>query len=298
MLNLLIAPEILALTAAATWALGDTSARVALRTSTPITGTLILATVSLLLFGPFAYRTLPNELVNFWGIIFLLGAGVTLGLARTLFNISFDRVGLSRSASIVSASPLVSVFIGVVWLAERPSWLALVGTLSIVVGVMIVMREKRSKAGENRVGRSFGYYFMFAVLATILFGLTTVLRKVGISLIPLLSLSLCVAALGTFGVIFCWYPFLPRTERVQLSWQNIGFFLVSGLMSSLSHLSLFAALQYGTVSVVAPLAYTNPLFVLVFSWLFLRRLEQVTISLVIGALMICLGAGLVTMSSG
>ncbi len=227
-----------------------------------------------------------------------MGAGVALGLARTLLNMSFGRVGLSRSTSIVSASPLISVTIGVVWLAERPSWLVFAGTLLIMAGVAMVAREQQSKAEESGLRQSVGYYLIFAVLATVMFGLTTVLRKTGISLIPILSVGLCVAAIGTLGVIVRWCPFLPKAERIQFNRRNIGFFGISGLLSNVSHLALFAALQHGTVSVVAPLSYTNPLFVLVFSWLFLRQLERVTLRLVTGAFMICAGAALVTVSSG
>ena len=291
-------PEILALAAASSWALGDTSARVALRTSTPLTGTLALAVVALLLYGPFAYRHLSSELISFQGIVYLLGAGIALGLARTLLNMSFGRVGLARSTSIVSASPLISVAIGVVWLAERPSWIVFAGTLLIVAGVTMVARERQWRAGESGRRRSVGYVLSLAVLATVMFGLTTVLRKAGISLVPILSVGLCVAAIGTLGVIACWCPFLPKAERIQFNRRNIGFFGISGLLSNVSHLALFAALQHGTVSVVAPLSYTNPLFVLVFSWLFFRQQERVTLRLVTGAFMICAGAALVTVSSG
>jgi drug/metabolite transporter, DME family len=50
----------------------------------------------------------------------------------------------------------------------------------------------------------------------------------------------------------------------------------------------------GEVSVVAPLAGTAPLFVLPFTSLFLKGVEQLTGRIVIGAILIVLGVFLLT----
>jgi drug/metabolite transporter, DME family len=54
------------------------------------------------------------------------------------------------------------------------------------------------------------------------------------------------------------------------------------------------ALGLGEVSVVAPLAGTAPLFVLPFTFLFLKGVEQLTGRIVIGAILIVLGVVLLT----
>ncbi len=54
------------------------------------------------------------------------------------------------------------------------------------------------------------------------------------------------------------------------------------------------ALRVGTVSVVAPLTGTMPLFVLALSSLFLRDIERITARLVVGTLLIVLGVYLIT----
>ena len=50
----------------------------------------------------------------------------------------------------------------------------------------------------------------------------------------------------------------------------------------------------GSVSVVAPLAGTTPLFVLALSRIFLRDLEPLSVRLVVGTLLIVLGVYLIT----
>jgi uncharacterized membrane protein len=57
---------------------------------------------------------------------------------------------------------------------------------------------------------------------------------------------------------------------------------------------VLVALGLGEVSVVAPLAGTAPLFVLPFTSLFLKGVEQLTGRIVIGAILIVLGVFLLT----
>ena len=109
--------------------------------------------------------------------------------------------------------------------------------------------------------------------------------------VPSLSLGLSTAALGTLGLIAVCYPLLPRTERVQFSRKNFGYFLISAFFSTLSHFAFFAALQRGPLFTVAPLVYTSPLFVLVFSWLWFRQAEGLSFRLAAGVVLICAWGG-------
>jgi uncharacterized membrane protein len=53
------------------------------------------------------------------------------------------------------------------------------------------------------------------------------------------------------------------------------------------------ALQLGTVSVVAPISATAPIFVLPLSMLFLRGIERVTARVVAGTALVVLGVFLI-----
>jgi uncharacterized membrane protein len=291
----MFAAQSFAILAALTWAIGDSSARVALRTSTPVTGTLTLALVSLAVWGPVAWATFDRGEIQIRGLLIFVVSGMTLGLARNLLNTSFGRIGLARSTTIVSSSPLIAVLAAAVFLGEGPSSLIYLGTLSIMSGIILLAWERRSAA---RTWSSVRHDFRFAALSALTYGITAVLRKAGVSLIPSLSLGLSTAAFGTLLLIAVCYPFLPRTERVQFSRNNFGYFLVSAFFSTLSHFAFFAALQRGPLFTVAPLVYTAPLFVLVFSWLWFRQAEGLSFRLAVGVVLICAGAALVAMSRG
>ena len=80
------------------------------------------------------------------GLLIFVVSGVTLGLARNLLNMSFGRIGLARSTTIVSSSPLIAVLVAAIFLGEAPSSLIYLGTLSIMGGIIFLAQERRSTA--------------------------------------------------------------------------------------------------------------------------------------------------------
>lgn len=294
------AAQIFSLLAALGLATGDVAARFGLRASTPITGILVLMVTTLVMYGPLAVATFRPEEMELRGLLILVAAGFAApGLAGTLHYMSFRRIGLSRSVAIVGSSPLITVIFAVVTLGERPNWLVYWGTVLIVAGVISLAREQRGAGSRGEAGRKpVWYYFVLPAVATLLFGAAATLRKVGISMIPNLSVALSASAIGGLLAIALWHPFLPREERVRLGRRNVGYFVANGVLVSLGHLAFFAALQRGPLSIVAPLVYTTPLFALAFSWLLFREVERLNARLAASALLICVGAALVTLSRG
>jgi drug/metabolite transporter, DME family len=89
---------------------------------------------------------------------------------------------------------------------------------------------------------------------------------------------------------------LASGNRQVLVWHGRGlvYFVGAGIAENLSVFLVLVALGLGEVSVVAPLAGTAPLFVLPFTSLFLKGVEQLTGRIVIGAILIVLGVFLLT----
>jgi len=289
--------QIFALLTAFGFAAGDTAVLFALRTSTPITGILTLSAITLLIYGPIALATYPVSEIGLQSFFIFLAAGIASpGLAGTFLYMSFRRIGLSRSITISSSAPLFTILFAVITLGERPTAGVYLGTLLIVAGVMVLAQEQRSHSKSLAEGKSVWHAFIFVILATIMFVLAAIFRKIGVALIPSLSVGLSISAMGGLLVVALWHPFLPKADRVRIARPALGFFIISGILSSSGHLAFFAALQRGPLSIVAPLAYTSPLFALVLAWLLIREEERLNARVVFGAILICAGAALVTMS--
>ena len=166
-----------------------------MRTSTPISGTLVQSLLTLLIYGPIALATTSLEEIDSRGLLVLFAAGIASpGLASTLYYMSFRRIGLSRSSIITSSSPLITVIVAVAALGEKPTFLVYFGTLLIVAGVVSLARERQTASGEGVQEKSVWYYCIFVVLATLMFGAAAVLRKAGLPMIPNLSVAMCMAS--------------------------------------------------------------------------------------------------------
>lgn len=70
-------------------------------------------------------------------------------------------------------------------------------------------------------------------------------------------------------------------------------FWKAGAGMSLGWILSFYALSYENVSIVTPLLQTEPLFILFFVYLYLKKLEHISFKLVISTLLIVIGAMLV-----
>ena len=77
--------------------------------------------------------------------------------------------------------------------------------------------------------------------------------------------------------------------------EGFSFFLAAALLATAAQVLNFVALGRGELSVIIPLLNTTPLFTVLLSVVFLRKLETVNRRVVLGALLMF--AGVVTITS-
>ncbi len=187
------------------------------------------------------------------------------------------------------------VLLAVLILGERPQILTYIGTFLVVIGMMVLALEKRQSPG-GREDQSFWKHYGLAALATLMFGASALLRKAGIILVPNMSLALSSTAVGIFLAVILTNSFISTNNRIRFTRQSTGYFIASGILNTVAHLSLFAALSLAPISLVVPLAYVTPLFAMGFSWLLFREMEHLNFRLVAGGILIIAGAIFVTIS--
>src|SRR2546426_604388 len=115
------------------------------------------------------------------------------------------------------------------------------------------------------------------------------LRKSGLLILPDPYAGAAISA-STSLVIFS--LFLVVTGKIRLARErreSLPFFGSAALVSASAQILNFAALNGGEVSAMVPLLNTTPLFTVVFSALFLREVETVTLRVVHGALLMVAG---------
>ena len=80
--------------------------------------------------------------------------------------------------------------------------------------------------------------------------------------------------------------------------RSLAYFVAAGVAENSAVFLNVVALSLSTVSVVAPLYGTAPIFVLFLSFFFLRGVETLSPRLILGTLLIVLGVYLITALSG
>jgi transporter family protein len=130
-------------------------------------------------------------------------------------------------------------------------------------------------------------WFTWAALSAFFAGLTAVLAKVGVAHI---NSNLATAIRTVVILIFAWSIALFRNSQ---SIATIGkrtwlFLILSGIVTGLSWLCYFRALQLGEASQVAPVDKLSVVIAIAFAAIFLH--EHLTWHHWIGGLLICTGA--------
>ena len=119
-------------------------ARLSVQHMRPTTGVIVSLVVGVILTSIFMLATegaaaLSLDRTDF-ALIFLAGCASFLG-GRLLNFVSVSKIGVSRSAPVVGASPLFAVLLAILISSETPNLPVAVGTISIITGIVVVLSQ-------------------------------------------------------------------------------------------------------------------------------------------------------------
>jgi drug/metabolite transporter (DMT)-like permease len=215
---------------------------------------------------------------------FALAGVLGPGLSQTLFTLGVREAGPARASVVVGTAPLFSVAIALVALGEPVVAGILVGAVLIVTGGVLLVGERHRPLHVKRIG------LFFALGSTLVFAVRDNLVRwlaVDASVTPELAAAV---ALGTGALTIAAWVALAQGS---LSFRAARLFAPAGVLFGLSYVCLFEAYYRGRVTVVSPLVATESLFGVLFSALFLHRVEVIGVRLALGAALIVLGGVLI-----
>ena len=221
------------------------------------------------------------------------------GISQILFTRGVGVIGPSRTAVLVGVSPVLSAAIAVgvspvlsaaiaVTLLSEPLHAALVlGTLLVVAGGTLLVRERGRPGGLLSLGIGM------ALGAALLFGIRDNLvrwaaRGNDVPGFVAASASLASATLVIAIVVLLRPNGIPRVR------QAFRPFLLSGLVYGVSYACLYSAFDRGPVTVVAPLVATESLFAVLISMVVLRKSERIGARLLVAAALVVGGGALIS----
>ena len=298
-----------ALLGALLYAVSDTTMRTALRTATPMAGSLMIASIQWVLYTILVFTTGALSSINAAGLAWFAVAGIlTPGLFMAFFYIGVQRIGAARAATIKSAAPVYAVICATLFLGERPSVLQFFGIASVVAGVLTIVSQSGSgtrpeanpadadpRSAERprtpvKTSRGRKFDIIFPLLAGVCTGLAAVLYKFGFARLNSPLLAAWVGATEALLILPLIALLFPKPDRYRIGARRAWLWVIlAGLATAGAIYCRVLSIALGDVSIVFTLIQTSPLFVVIISAVFLREMERVTRQVVFGAVLTVAG---------
>lgn len=209
------------------------------------------------------------------------------GISQILFTRGVSVIGPSRTAVLVGISPVLSAAIAVTLLDEPLHAALLLGTLLVVAGGMLLVRERGGPAAVLSVGIWLG------LSAALLFAVRDNLVRWAARGNDVPGFVAATASLASAAVVIFLFVAL-RTDSAGRIREASRPFMLSGLIYGVSYACLYTAFDRGRVTVVAPLVATESLFAVLISMVLLRRSERIGPRLLLAALLVVGGGALIS----
>jgi drug/metabolite transporter (DMT)-like permease len=210
---------------------------------------------------------------------------------RLLYYAGLKKLGASVNSALFATYPLYTALLSVVFLSEilaPNNWLGIL--LVFLGGLLVELSSREAKTGTSQFRKSLVYPLLGGVVLA--FG--SIMRKYALNLYdaPVLGVALAY----TFSLL----PFLlvmaisVSTRREISLKRDLRLFWAAGIGQAITWMLAFYALSFEGVSVVIPILSTEPLFVVLFAYLYLRRVECVSTKLALSIVLTVVGVVLVT----
>jgi drug/metabolite transporter (DMT)-like permease len=237
------------------------------------------------------------EPVTWRAIAWFSGAGVfTAFVGRVFFYAAIEKLGAMRSSTMKRLIPFFAVMLGVGVLGERFTTGMLAGmTLILLSFVMLVGGARGTKAQADRKGGGMNAGYIYGPVSALGYATGYLLRKMGLAEAhdALLGAAVgCVAGAALFVVTAAFSASYAKAVRATFK-RPSPWLLAGGTAATFGQVFYFAALNENAMARVALVSSSEVFITLLLGWIFLRRRETMTLSLVLAAVLGFLGAALV-----
>jgi uncharacterized membrane protein len=248
-----------------------------------------------IILWPLALYYTNLKQVNPEGLLLFVFAGLLApALARLFYFKGMETAGISANASIFSTYPLYTTIAAILLLGEALTIENWIGLASITVGVISVGRIINNC--ENSTKNTTKKGLIFPIVGSLALAFSQIVRKEALNIYNQPLLGVAAGYTATLIVYLIVIAFSKNTRKSKFSRKDIKMFWKPGVGIAMGWLLSFFALSQEMVSIVAPILQTELLFIILFIYLFLRRLEKISPKLVASAILIVAGVMLVSIN--
>jgi drug/metabolite transporter, DME family len=282
----------LAILSAATSALSVVLVRRHSKSSNTFNISLIISLIGLLLLWPMALFLTDFSAINFTSLlIFGLSGILTPGFVRLLYYQGMEKLGAPANSSLFSMYPLYTALLAQLFLSEvllPGNWAGIL--LVFASGILIEFSSRETPVGGKHSSR----YLIYPLLGGLALGAGSIMRKYALNLFdaPVLGVSIAYS----FSLLPFLFMFLlsKQTRQSLALGRDLRLFWAAGIGQAITWMLSFYALSYAEVSVVTPLLSIEPVFVAIFAYFYLNKIEKVSTKLAASIVLMVLGIVLVT----
>lgn len=281
-----------ALAAAFCFALALVANRVALRHMSTIAGATVstpAVTVALWLLAPWLLDGLAAQagaVAIFAAIGLLFPAAVTLMMYE-----GNTRLGPTLTATVSSTTPLFAFVAALAFLGETLSWRVALATAMIVGGIMLLSWQRHAIVAAAERMRAPD--LLFPAGAALIRGCSQVALKFGFAIWPSAYAATLIGYTVSSLVILGANRVAARRQPLVYTGRGIAWFLLVGAGNGSAMFLMYAALERGEVTLVAPIVASYPLITLLLSALLLgeerhSRLQYAGMALTVAGVVLCI----------
>ena len=281
--------EVVAIFSAMGWSGDSVLVRLGLRKSNIFAAMLVSYTVSVTCIWTYLLLTTPFDFLRSPAMPYFLVSGCLQPLfARALYYEALTRMGVSRAGPLRGAEPLFATAIAVTVLHEQPTLPVYAGTVLIVASVWAISSGQSGQTNWRLPD------ILFPLGAALVSAISQSLRKQGLNILPDPFVAAVTVTSVTLTLLVIFLLATRRTGQLRMGHESFRFFFIAALVAISAQISNFIALGRADVSVIIPLLNTTPFFTVLFSALFLRRMETITPRIVFGAILMVAGVVIIT----
>ena len=271
------------------WAVDSVLVRLGLRKSNIFAAMFMSYAVSITCVWTYLFATTSLEFLGSPAMIYYVISGCLQPLfARALYYEGITRIGVARAGPLRGVEPLFAAVIGATILSEEPGIFVYLGTILIVGSLWLISGRQEGETRWRLIDAAFP--MSAALISTI----SQTLRKQALKIVPDPFVAVAVVTTVSLVLLLVFVITTGRTQRLRMERQGFLFFLSAALVAVLAQICNFVALGRGELSVIIPLLNTTPLFTVLFSALFLSKMETVNLRVILGAILMVGGVVLIT----
>jgi DME family drug/metabolite transporter len=256
---------------------------------------LTITIIGNIILWPLALTFTNLNTVNPEGLLLFVFAGLLApALARLFYYKGMETAGISANATIYATYPLYTTIVAVLLLGEVLTTENWIGLVCILAGVISVGRLINTGETSHRNTTKKG--LIIPILGSLAFAFSQIVRKEALNIYnqPLLGVAVgYTAALIVYLIVI---PFAKNTCTTRFSRNDLKMFWKAGVGMAIGWLLSFFALSQEMVSIVVPVLQTELLFILLFTYIFLRKIEKLSPKLVVSSLLIVAGVILISIN--